>query len=50
MPYSQKASVGFTASTPSTGRMTGTTGIEYFVQNSKSRSSCAGTAMMAPVP
>ena len=30
--------------------MTGTIGILYSVQNSKSRSSCAGTAMIAPVP
>ncbi len=52
MPYSVKASVmpGSTASAPSTGRITGRTAMPYLRQNSKSRSSCAGTAMMAPVP
>ena len=37
-------------SVPSTGRITGVTGIPYSRQNSKSRSSCAGTAIIAPVP
>ena len=32
------------------GLMTCTIGRPYFVANSKSRSSCAGTLMMAPVP
>ncbi len=38
------------AKAPSAGRITGRTAMPYLRQNSKSRWSCAGTAMMAPVP
>ncbi len=35
---------------PSAGAITWTIGMSNFFANSKSRSSCAGTAMIAPVP
>jgi hypothetical protein len=35
---------------PSAGFITCTMGMPNFFANSKSRSSCAGTAMIAPVP
>ena len=35
---------------PSAGRITGTIGRLYFCAKSKSRSSCAGTPITAPVP
>jgi hypothetical protein len=50
MPYSPNGSVMFRPMDAVDGTDHGADGMPYFVQNSKSRSSCAGTAMMAPVP
>ena len=48
--FDTAAVIAGSAASPSTGRMTTRMGSAYLRANSKSRSSCAGTAMTAPVP